>query len=680
MSRKSLNLAFARKQFEDVLLDPLKFPVSFKYDGREYNSFFGVEFVKSTVSATRGGRKATLRFRLDDVLEVRVEAAFCPEFGEMEYTVWFENTGDHPSKTLSDVRAIDMDFAGDAPVLRGNLGDHDNFYAAYEHDLLKGDRFFQSTNGRATHIVFPYFDLVHGDGGTLIALGWAGTWEALFSSHDGVTSLRAKTCIGFDAAILPGEKIRTGLVVMLPYKGRDADDAANLWREWFMKYNLPKADASGASLSPFSTVWFALDTGLPNSDGSISERSFTWKPTLDRLVAENMVADYRWFDAGWYVDPAGKTVESDWWGTIGSWELDKEKWPGTSFRDSNEACHRLGMKVFAWFEPERVTHVDDLAKNFGYKPEWGINSGWCVTSNLGDPECLEWTLGRIVKMLDENGVDMYREDNNSDPVGSWCILDDRDDAAHPGLKRRGINENKCIQGHYALWDGIIEYCASHGKCPYVDSCASGGGRNDIESMRRGFPMMRSDFDRTTTSMRLSQTSTFCKWIPFHGSATKETSTQLEASKGSGSDAYATRASFLPIYNFGEAFTHNKELDFDLMRRNFNEWKSVRHLLARDFYVLTPWHHETSRKGWTAFAYDAPDIGESIVLAFRMEESQTKTFTAKLKFAEETASYEVTDADTGAVQTLSGSALREGVQIKLDHPRSSALLRIKKITK
>ena len=30
----------------------------------------------------------------------------------------------------------------------------------------------------------------------------------------------------------------------------------------------------------------------------------------------------------------------------------------------------------------------------------------------------------------------------------------------------------------------------------------------------------------------------------------------------------------------------------MMRRNLAEWKSLRHLLVRDFYPLTPWHYET----------------------------------------------------------------------------------------
>ena len=677
MSKTALSLDAGKALFQRIS-SALTAPVSFRYEDKEHIGLAGLPVEEDRRETTPDGARSSLRVRLDD-LAITLESAWCAEFGECEYTLWFENTGTEPTGVLSDIVALRADFAGESPVLRGCLGDHDNFYAAYEQDLLKADKHFRSDNGRATHIVFPYFDFVHGDGGTLLALGWAGTWEALFSSAQSacgetLTRVRARTCLGFSSVLLPGEKVRTGLVVMLPYKGRDSYNATNLWREWFLKYNLPKADAVGNPLQPFSSVWFACDSGLPNSDGSISERSFTWKPTLDKLAAEDLLPDFRLFDAGWYTDPAGHTVETDWWGTVGSWELDREKWPGSSFRESNEACHALGLKVLTWFEPERVTHVGDLAKNYGYKPEWAAGNGWVHTSNLGDEECLQWTLGRITKMLGEHAVDMYREDNNSDPAFAWAVWDKASSDAI-GLPRRGISENKCIQGHYRLWDGIVAYCAAHGKCTFVDSCASGGGRNDIESMRRGFPLMRSDFDRTTISMRLSQSATFCRWIPFHGSCTKETEGQLDVSTGAGPDAYIVRASYLPIYNFFEAFTHNPALDFDRLRRNFREWKGLRHLLVRDFYPLTPWRHNTDRFGWTVFAYDAPDLGESIVLAFRMEDCDTGTFTAALPFANPDAVYAVDNADSGETQILPGSVLREGLPLSLAEPRSSLLLRI-----
>ena len=666
----------AERYFHSLFDDPASVPVAFTYGGTRYSGLGGMKVTERTIAPAAPVRKGRLVCALDDTLTVTLDAAYCAEFGEVEYTLWFANTGKTPSKPLSNVYAYRATVPGTNPRLRGILGDHQNYYAAYDSDLTTEPRVFRSVNGRATHIVFPYFDFVHGNGGTLMALGWAGTWEAGFLAIGGETFVATKTCIDLDAAILPGERIRTGLVVLLPYEGRDADRATNRWRAWVMKYNLPKANAQGEAIQPFSTTCFAADTGLPNSDGSISERATTWKRTLDKLAAERMLPDFRWFDAGWYCDPARRSVPSDWWGTIGTWELDAEKWPGTSFRESNEACHALGLKTRVWFEPERVTHLVDLVRNFGYKKEWGVRTGHCITSNIGDDECLAWTLGRITKMMGENAVDLYREDNNSNPAQAWRILDARDtERLH--LPRKGINENKCIQGHYRLWDGIIAFCAKHGKCTYVDSCASGGGRNDIESMRRGVPFMRSDFDRTTIPMRLSQTWGFCKWIPFHGSSTKDTVGQLEEAKGGGSDAYVVRASYLPIYNFGGMFSHNPDLDFDLMRRNYAEWKSVRHLLTRDYYTLTPWHGTTFQEGWTALAYDAPERGESLILAFRMVNAESPDFQAKLPFADPSADYTLTDADSGKEQCLSGWELRRGLTITLPNKRSSALIRMKR---
>ena len=332
------------------------------------------------------------------------------------------------------------------------------------------------------------------------------------------------------------------------------------------------------------------------------------------------------------------------------------------------------MKVFVWFEPERVTDVPNLSKNYGYKPEWGIDCGSCITSNLGDPECLAWTLGRITKMMGENEVDMYREDNNSNPARSWMLLDERDEQSL-GLPRAGINENKCIQGHYALWDGIIDFCRRNGKCTFLDSCAGGGGRNDIESLRRSIPVMRSDFDRTTSSMRLFQSSGFNKWVPFHGSATKETAGQLENAPLA-PDLYVTRASLLPIWKISGDFSHNPDLDFDVFRRNKNIWKQNNHLLVKDFYQLSEWHDsETDLTKWTVLAYNDPELEEGIITAFRQEECQEPSCVVKVPFVSAGKNYLITDDDSEETRILSGKELLEGIELTLPEPRSSLLWHI-----
>ena len=677
MSKEVLALVQGKELFESVLCCAEQFPVSFQYSGKQYSTLAGLPCLKYDLAEIPVGRQLTAVYRLDQTLVVRLIVKYNEEYGQSEYTVFFENDGSTPSKALSGVCALEHTFSGTQSELRGILGDHQNYYAPYKTALSRQDAYFESIGGRATHVSFPYFNLTHGDGGTLIALGWAGTWNALFTQTPAGAKAIIRSNPTLTAVLLPGESITTGLVVLLPYAGRNETNAMNLWREWFIRCNMPRADASGKEIAPFSTAFFAYDTGLPNSDGSISERHFTWKPSMEKVLAEGLKPDFRWFDAGWYFDPAGNTVESDWWGTVGSWELDREKWPGNTFRESVDEFHRQGIKTLVWFEPERVTHVDDLVKNHGYKREWAIEAGGAITNNIGDPECLEWTANRIISMMDENNVDLYREDNNANHNQTWRKLD-REQTDALGMPRYGIAENKSIVGHYRLWDKILNYCRQTGKCTFVDSCASGGGRNDIESLRRGIPFMRSDADRTTTSLRLSMSASFNQWIPFHGAATKETAGQVDPSVGAGSDAYIYRASYLPVLNYSEAYLHNPELDFDRMRRYIGEWESIRHLLIREFYVLTPWHARDNRTNWTAFAYDAPDLGESILLAFRMECCKDESCKVYLVYADPDAEYELGDADSGTRQILSGRELRDGLMLTLNQPRTSLLYRIRKI--
>lgn len=670
MTVKSLSPDMGRKLFDEAICSEKDFPLAFTYGGRRYKGFDGLECEYRELAAD--GFEAA--WRIDAALRVRVSAKYCSAYGQSEYTAYFENTGTTPSEELSDIAALYHDFEGEDPVSRGILGDHQNYYAPYEIALDDRAAHFESLGGRATHVCFPYFNLVHGNGGTLIALGWAGTWDALFTRiKDGAKAV-IRSNPEMKTVILPGESVRTGLVVLLPYSGRSDDDAMNLWRRWFLEYNMPGYDATGRRIEPFSTAFLATDTGLPNSDGSISERYFTWRPTMEKMLEEGIIPDFRWFDAGWYSDPAGNTVESDWWGTIGSWEMDKEKWPGDTFRESVDEFHKHGIKTLVWFEPERVTHVEDLVRNYGYKAEWAIEAGGAITNNIGDPECLEWTVGRIIAMMEKNGVDLYREDNNANHNETWRRLDG-EQTAKLGVPRFGISENNSIVGHYKLWDRIIAYCAAAGKCTYVDSCASGGGRNDIESLRRGIPFMRSDADRTTSSLRLSMSASFNRWIPFHGSCSKETEGQLDASKGKGSDAYVYRASYLPVLNYGEQFVHNSELDFDNMRFFINEWRSVSHVLTKDMYVLTPWHSRDDRFGWTAWAYDSPETNESLLFAFRMEECSDAECVVKLPFADEGSVYTIENADSGDNMTVPGATLRDGIRLMLDKPRSCLMYRI-----
>lgn len=619
------------------------------------------------VSEINGKQEARFCYKLSEELHIVLILAHYPSHGAMEWTVWFENNGTKDSKVITEVKSV-IDFYGANPTLKGILGDSVNQYQPYSLDLDGMDISYSSDSGRATHINFPYFNLEYGNVGAMLAIGWAGTWTARFNSDGEKTTYTASSVNNLKTYLKPGEKIRTALFVIAPYKVRNEQYATNYWRSWYMAHNIPKQDSTGRDIEPFSTCCLASDTGLPNSDGSISERHFTWRSTLEKMFEEDCKVDVRWFDAGWYVRPDGLSEEVDWWGTVGTWELDPVKWPGNTFRESTDFTKENGMRTIVWFEPERVTDPENLAKNFGYDINWAIRVDGepVISNNIGDPDCRKWTTERICKMLRENHVDIYREDNNCNAGKLWRHLDGIE-----GEKRCGITECKFIDAHYKMWDDIIKCTLSYGGCGFVDSCASGGGRNDLESMRRGVPLLRSDTDRTNTALRLSMTTSFNNWIPFCGANTKEKKTQLALTGDS--DVYIWRASYLASLNVDSQFVQDPNQNFDILRFGLSEWKKVRPYLLKEFYTLTPWHKERDNTSFTAFCYFDPDIEEGVIFAFRQERCPLDTLNLSLPFAKECGKFILRDEDSGVESETTGS-----FSIRFEAPRTANLIWVKKI--
>lgn len=669
------------KLFAAIFSQPSRLPLFYTYRGEELRGI-REDRIRGTVTSAdpvRGSVTAEITAAVDENLDLRLILTKYPAFGAVEWTVWFENNSDADSGVLGNVFSR-VNFKGEDPVLRGILGDHQNQYRPYTRDLSAEDVHFRSDSGRATHVNFPYFDLEYGNGGVMLAIGWAGTWTADFEKNETGVTYTARSVNNLNTVLRPGEKIRTALFTFAYYGVRDEFYATNYWRSFFVSCNLPRADASGAPMTPFSTCCLAGDTGFPNSDGSISERSTTWRPSLEKMIGEGVKVDFRWFDAGWYVTPARESAQPyvaghDWWDTVGTWEPDPAKWPGGSFRESTDFAREHGMKTLVWFEPERVTDPDSLVTNFGYRKEWAIcppvpaGKRQTVSNNIGDPACRAWTTERICRMLRENRVEMYREDNNCDPAPLWAYLDGIE-----GENRSGITECKLIDGHYRMWDDIIACTLSYGGCGFVDSCASGGGRNDLESLRRGVPLLRSDSDRTTTALRLSMSSSFNRWIPFCGAHTSEKQKEL-ADNGENS-AYTFRASYLPALNVSSRFVYKDDGDFSVLREGLREWKSVRRYLLCEFYPLTPWHTKNETDSFTAHIYFDPADDTGILLAFRQETCPEGSLALRLPEAMLPAGTAVVLTDEDSGEKLR-AVVGEEFTLTFPSPRSSHLYRFRR---
>ena len=75
--------------------------------------------------------------------------------------------------------------------------------------------------------------------------------------------------------------------------------------------------------------------------------------------------------------------------------------------------HEKGIRTILWFEPERVTPNTWLPQNH---PEWifGGKDGSC--SIFGNPDAWKWMVERVDALLISEGIDIYRQDFNMDPL------------------------------------------------------------------------------------------------------------------------------------------------------------------------------------------------------------------------------------------------------------------------
>ena len=419
-------------------------------------------------------------------LEVRCIAVDYADYPAMEWTVYFKNTGNANTPILKDIQGLDATFHRGAKgefVLHGNKGDWcvPQSYEPFRHTLEPNTtRRFAPSGGRPTNGPdgWPYYNLRMPGGGLILAVGWCGQWASSFARDDKngvrITAGQALT----NLSLRPGEEVRAPLIAMLFWQGDETVRAQNLWRRWFMAHNIPRIDGR----PPAAMAQMQLCRGF-NDDAIVMQEE------ANKFAKAGIEIDLYWRDAGWY--PCGGN-----WANTGTWEVDRNRFPD-GFKPIADWIHARGKKFIVWFEPERVGDKNSwLAKNH---PEWLFEG---TLLNLGHPEAWAWTVARIDGILRENGIDHYRQDFNMDPLGCWRGSDAPD--------RQGMAENLHVQGYLAFWDELRRRHPGM----LIDSCASGGRRNDLETLRRSVPLLRSDFQPANAwEAQHGQTYGISSWIP-----------------------------------------------------------------------------------------------------------------------------------------------------------------------
>jgi alpha-galactosidase len=580
-------------------------------------------------------------------LVVRAVAIEYHDFPTVEWTMYFRNTGAGDTPILENIQALDTRLERGADgefVLHHHTGSpySPTDYQPFATPLgAKAETRISAAGGRPTNSDLSYFNIEWpfdgaqgrpGDGpseGVIAVIGWPGQWAATFS-RDEANGLRVRAGQELTHFTLhPGEEVRSPLIVLQFYRG-DWIRAQNIWRRWMLAHNLPRP---GGRLPP-PDMAACSSHQYGEMIGANEENQIMF---VDRYLQEGLKLDYWWMDAGWYVNETG-------WPNTGTWEVDTERFP-RGLRAITDHAHAKGVKSIVWFEPERVTPGTWLYQNH---PEWLLGrDGEQKLLNLGNPEARQWLTDHVDRLINEQGIDLYRNDFNIDPLGFWRGNDSED--------RQGITEIRYVEGFLAYWD---ELRRRHPNM-LIDTCASGGRRNDLETLRRSVPLLRSDYIIEPVSQQL-HTYGIAFWIPFYGTGVNS------------AEPYVFRSQTSCPHTTACYDMRNREIDYAEVRRLYKQWRQVAPYYFGDYYPLTS--YGTGNDVWMAWQFNRPEQGDGMVQAFRRADSIYESARLRLRGLDPDATYLVRNLDAARGAKLAGRELmQQGLLISLPARPQAAVI-------
>jgi alpha-galactosidase len=626
-------------------------PFSFTLDGQQSAGFIGDwAFSDETGEETQPSKHTWVRrtFSSPD-LPIRVvwRIKWWPDFPAVEWVITFENTGDAHSPVLADVRALDLVLP---PAQQGKTVLHairpdltsELAYVPYEEPIAdRGGVELASLTGRSSGDAFPFFTLEHGSSRLVVGIGWSGRWKAR-AERDATGAARVRAGLAkLSARLRPGESVRSPRVLLLLCEG-DTERAHNVFRALMLAHVAPRYQ--GELLRPPMAaqnfdIYFRTRPEWSTETGQVA---------FVREKVAGLGFDTYWLDAAWFPRsfPSG----------VGSWFADLDRFPN-GLRPIADEAHKERMRFLVWFETGRVAPDTQI---WNEHPEWVMRSPeerqadfWdSGLFDYGNPEARRWLAQHVLSLLEEYGIDVYREDFNFDPARFWDARDEPE--------RVGLAENRWVQGFYDYWDSLL--AARPGLL--IDNCAGGGHRIDLETCARSIPLWRSDTGCSPGNSDGDQTQSagLSRYVPLN---TVGCHSPLPY------DVRSTATSGL----IAQWDLHRPDFDRELAKSSMAEAKRFQEFWLGEMHPLIPPSPGSER--WHALQLHREDLKAGIILVFRRGESPQQQATLEPQCLRSDETYEVTFVDEERcenVRRARGEDLRrEGIQIELRRPRSSVIV-------
>lgn len=632
-------------------------PFSFVYDGKPSAEF--IRKWKHSITREESEQEGVMAYTVTYLdpqsgLQVKCDIKGFERFGAVEWVLHFANTSKTNTKQIRDVKVTDLTLRsvtdGNFDVLHsaGCSASRADFRPLYTTLIETEPLKMSPKNGRPSDIsAYPFFNIITPDKrGAVVGIGWTGTWFADIALVEKQGVNLASGMKTMDLHLYPNESIRTPLVAMLFWEGDDYMTGNNLFRRFILSHHTRKVDNEYAH----APLCGGFDWGDPapcNEYSCLTEEFAV--ALINRHKQFGIVPEVFWLDAGWYEGCGGPDFSGgSWWTNAGNWRVDKTRFPN-GLKPLSDAAHKVGAKFMVWFEPERAYEGTQFRKEH---PEWLLKVDADKNNylfDLGNKEANEWLCKYIGDMIEENGIDYYRQDFNMPIARFWEAYDEPE--------RKGMREIRYVEGLYAYWDYLLKRFPEM----IIDNCASGGRRIDLETTSRSIPLWRTDYRYGEVNGYQCHTYGLNFFLPLHGTGVY------------GADNYNFRSSLSSAMVTNWELTSKRGSIGD-MQKVLAEYKVLRPYFMEDYYPLTGLGDLTGDDVWLAYQLNRPSDKSGIVVGFRRKDNKQTSIEVKLRGLDPTTNYVVRNENDGKEQTLSGEQLAEGITLTLEKPLDSILLK------
>jgi alpha-N-arabinofuranosidase len=614
------------------------------------------------------GQKLQLTYR-DRVLplEIRARYAAWGETGTITRQLTLVNRGQHVLHVESFPSLSWQLPAGDYQLttLQGSWGQERQVVTERLGD--KAVR-FESALGRSTARMSPWFSLHDQRSGLryLAQLAWSGNWNLAFERSGALPSptgrgtqrvpgeagdLRVELGLRGDfngpIAIAPGEALELPAVAFTVTSG-DLDDAANALHRYQRQFVVPRNPANNPPLVQFNS-WYPFPGKMNIAD---------MKRCAD--IAAKIGAEVFVLDAGWY-------NKVDWCRELGDWQPDRKAFPkGTA--ELAEHVHSQGMRFGIWMEIECLGGQSEMFKRHA---DWclkcdgqAVNHDLRYQLNFGKAEVRQWALAEMDRIIREHGLDWVKIDYNVN-------IGERFDAADG--TRPGDVHYRHVRGYYAWLD---ELRRAHPRL-VVENCSSGGLRFDLGIIAHTHTTWLSDRTMPKPSLQLAYGSTleFAPQVCNHWMVGDDEAGRVSLASPPGWWQFMFRVPMNGQFGISSRVFDWSEPLMKCAAENVALYKRIRATIAAgDCYHLTPPPARENPKGWMALQYVAPGAKRSVVMAYRLGESQpTQTF--RLRGLAPRSSYRVRSDGQSTSERNGAQLAAEGIAISLPDPWRAAVLEL-----